>query len=177
MEEENLEDVFNSLEGTIFEDLAKAFNAFLVSMTIASQPSLQNEFLKIQSSFTRSVIRLNKDINLEQKSGTIKCNYNPMLNFQGIMMGIIIFEILEYSKFNKIMNQSEIFKFSKHIRNGCAHNNRFHFDKPLAKPIIWNNHKIDNDLQGKEVIPSFLWIGDIMFLARDIMKEINIRKT
>ena len=113
MKEENLEDVLSSLEGTIYEDLGKSFNAFLVSMAIASQPSLQNEFVKIQPSFIKSIKIFNKNIDLREINGTIKGNWNPMLNFQGIMMGIILFEILENSKFNKIINQSEIFKFAK----------------------------------------------------------------
>ena len=177
MKKENLEDVLRSLDGTIFENLAKVFNSFLVGTLIASQPSLQNEYLKTDNSLKESVTRLNKDINLRQKKSRITCNYGPMLNFQGLMIGIIIFEILKNSKFNKIMNRSEIFQFSKHIRNGCAHNNKFYFKKPLSKPIVWNGYQIDNSLKGKEVVPSFLWIGGMMLLARDIIKEIKVRET
>ncbi len=169
----DLENVLNSLEGTIYEDLAKSFRAFLISMAMASQPLLQNEFLKTQQSFMELIKKFNRDINLKRDGKMIKCNFNPMFNFQGIMMGIIVFEILNNSKFNKIINRSEIFKFAKHIRNGCAHNNKFSFEKPLNNPVIWNKHKIDNSLEGKEVVPSFLWTGEMLLLARDIIREIN----
>lgn len=173
MNPENLEKIMDELENSIYLDLSKNFNAFLVGTSIALQPELQNLFIRTYGCFREEINRFNKNSNLTRQNGRIVANLNPSLNFQGTMMGIMVFELLKNSKFNKKINHTSIFKFAKHIRNGCAHNNKFYFEKPVKTPIIWDEYTIDNNLQGKEVIPGFISTFAIFFLARDIVKEIN----
>ena len=63
------------------------------------------------------------------------------------------------------------FEFFRHLRNGCAHNNKFNFatskkanklTKVPSKPAKWRNFKITRSLNGKKVIFGFIAPGDIL---------------
>ncbi len=60
-------------------------------------------------------------------------------------------------------DKSPEFEFFRHLRNGCAHGNKFNFkDKktgriiPLKNEAKWESFKIDTSLQDKEVIFAFI---------------------
>ena len=187
----------NDLKGIyihpIFKPLSDNFKFSLVEMNMMVMPVFQdalikahkgeksvieisvkyNEFKNIQYDVGEVIDSFNKEVNLERNGSDIKCDIKHLLNFQARLMAIVLFDILQISKYNKFLNRTEIFKFSKHIRNGAAHNNRFTFTSPLKKPIKWHNKIIDNTLNKKEVFPSFITGADLILLISDISSKIK----
>lgn len=125
-------------------------------------------FVEIQCSIEEILKSFNAATNLRMDYGRVSSDIKDLLIFQGRQIAISLFNILEFSTYNKKMNQTEIFKFAKEIRNGAAHNNRFYFEKPLTKPIKWRNKTIDNNLKNQNVFLSFITPADLMVLMSDI---------
>jgi hypothetical protein len=168
-----IEDLFSVFKNTIFEDLAKSFNFFLLSVMMAPQPALQNIFLQENPGSAGMVGRFNKDIDLHKDGDKYRFNAKSFLIFQGRVMAIMLFNTLENCKYNKYLNSTDLFRFAKHLRNGAAHNNRFTFDRQLEQPVIRKDKVIDNNLQGKEVFLSFITVNDLIYLMVDIIELIK----
>ena len=115
----------------------------------------------------------NRMVNLEQNGNTITANLAPLLNWQARQMALHLWEIIISSKFQKKLAKKEIFRFVKHIRNGAAHNNRFHFKKSIDHPVVWRNKVVDNSLSKKEVFPGFMGAADLIILISDISEIIR----
>jgi hypothetical protein len=62
-------------------------------------------------------------------------------------------------------------QFFRHIRNGCAHENRFNITSPLTKPASWRDKRIAVTLHKTPVIPDFLADGDAFLLISDVDAE------
>lgn len=79
----------------------------------------------------------------------------------------------EHPKFPVIHHEPSI-EFFRHIRNGAAHDNSFFLkeykdgSKEPVRDAAWQGKKITRELQGKEVLFSFLTAGDIIYLLDDI---------
>jgi len=177
----------------IFKPLIANFKFFFVEMNMMVMPNFQNALIKthkgeksviditveynnfknIQYDVKDVIASFNKEVGLKEQGGEVKCNINNLLKFQARQIAIVLFDILQSSKYNKCLNKTEIFKFAKHIRNGAAHNNSFNFKKCLKKPLRWRNKIINNSLQGEEVFPSFITIGDLIVLISDISEIIK----
>ena len=83
---------------------------------------------------------------------------------------ISTWEILkETATYKKIDTQPDI-QFYRHIRNGCAHDNRFNFDE-LKYPAEWRDKTITIALKGTSVIPDFIKDGDPLLLLIDITNK------
>ncbi len=117
----------------------------------------------------------NKEVGLELKGDKVSADIGKLMNFQARQIAISLFNILENSSFNNFINQAEIFKFAKHIRNGAAHNNKFTFDDKVKKelPVTWKNKIIDCSLQDGEVFNKFLAPADLILLISDISSIIK----
>ena len=74
--------------------------------------------------------------------------------------------LAETSIFKNISKEPEI-QFFRHVRNGCAHGNRFNF-KQLSYPAQWRDKAIRAENNGKPVFPNILKEGDPMLLLVDI---------
>jgi len=81
-----------------------------------------------------------------------------------------------YEKVKHKNDQSSLFEFFRHVRNGCAHDNRFRFneDQPSV-PGIWRTLRIGaklkgskNPLSGKPVLFDFLAPGDVIGFLGDM---------
>jgi hypothetical protein len=84
---------------------------------------------------------------------------------------VMIFEVLKEDPRYKKISKKPVVQFLRHIRNGCAHGNKFYFKKggPFF-PAEFRTKKIDTNLQGKEVFFSYISAGDIPYLLEDISK-------
>ena len=82
------------------------------------------------------------------------------------------------------LERDEIVQFTRHIRNGVAHNNKFDinstvidkstgFLKLLAR---WRDKVIEARLDNSVVIPDFLKDGDVYYLIHDLEEHINGKK-
>jgi|GEM_PF-1165883 len=92
------------------------------------------------------------------------------------MMVIFAYEnIKDLTNFHKIEN-IEIIKFLRHLRNAAAHGNRFHFINSRSKKIIdpgiviWRTKTIDKSLHDQKAFPNFFPHGDFPYLFEDITK-------
>ena len=70
------------------------------------------------------------------------------------------------SNFKNISKEPEI-QFFRHVRNGCAHGNRFNFNQ-LSYSAHWRDKAIMAGNKGKPVFPDVLKDGDPMLLLFDI---------
>lgn len=66
----------------------------------------------------------------------------------------------------KISKEPEI-QFYRHVRNGCAHGNKFNFGQ-LSYPAQWRDKTITEENNNKPVFPDVLRDGDPMLLLVDI---------
>ncbi len=83
------------------------------------------------------------------------------------MFLLAMWDILcSHKTYDKIANKSEI-QFFRHIRNGCAHNNKLNF-AAIDKVTKWRDKEITNSDKGKNVFPDMLRDGDPILLVIDI---------
>lgn len=74
----------------------------------------------------------------------------------------------------KLVDESKIVEFFRHIRNAAAHNGKFDV-RPgsLNKPASWRNKIISYTLHDKELFGDFFAIGDTILLLQDVEKHIS----
>lgn len=182
----------------IFHDLLNNFRFFFVGINMMSMMDFQKlliashkgekseleisvkyDDLKCLKYDIRDIFNaFNKAVELELVGDKVKANIINLMNFQARQIAISLFNILENSKFNNSINQKEIFKFAKHIRNGAAHNNKFTFDEKtkLELPVTWRDKTINSSLNDTEVFNKFLTSADLVLLISDfsdIIKNIK----
>jgi len=81
---------------------------------------------------------------------------------------IAMWDVLKTTKtYSKISTEKEI-QFLYHIRNGCAHHNKFYIRGKIKHPAQWRDKKIVESMNGSPVIPDFLLDGDVYLLLHDI---------
>ncbi len=89
--------------------------------------------------------------------------------------------ISSYSEVEKYNDNSEIFELFRHMRNACAHGNKFYFrgNQP-SRPAKWKeliiNHEIkgeENPLYGTTLLFNFISAGDIVYFLLDVQKHID----
>ena len=70
-------------------------------------------------------------------------------------------------------NHSPTVQFLRHIRNGCAHGNRFDIrGKDPIKLAEWKGVQITKALNGTPVLYTFLDAGDVFTLLNDVFWEL-----
>ena len=77
--------------------------------------------------------------------------------------------LTETSEYAGIATEPEV-QFFRHVRNGCAHGNRFNFDK-LKYAAKWRDKEIRWEHCGSQVIPGMITYGDPIFLVADIQEK------
>lgn len=152
----------------IFKPIKYFFEFYLLGIGFVGQPDFQRVFLKTHPEFKNTIERYNLNVNLEKDGSNIKTESKEYWITLGRMMSIAIFNILESSEYNSILNQEDLFKFTKHLRNGSAHNNKFNISPPVQRPIIWRDKIIDNNLNGTPVFTDFFNPILLIFLMKDI---------
>jgi hypothetical protein len=83
------------------------------------------------------------------------------------MFLISMWAILSETSIFKDINKEPIVQFFRHVRNGCAHGNKFNF-KHLEYPAEWRDKCIKQENTGKPVFPNILKDGDPILLLVDI---------
>lgn len=74
--------------------------------------------------------------------------------------------LFSHKTYDSIANKAEI-QFFRHIRNGCAHNNKLNF-ATIDKVAKWRDKEITNLDKNKNVFPDILKDGDPILLIIDI---------
>jgi hypothetical protein len=120
----------------------------------------------------------NKAVKLELVGDKVKANIIDLMNFQARQIAISLFDILQFSKYRNfvVKNDINLFKFTKHIRNGAAHNNKFFFDakSKLGLPVEWRGKTIENSFHCKKIVfNEFLTPADLILLIADISSGIK----
>lgn len=101
---------------------------------------------------------------------------------------MILIQQLVVSCYASVENQNDKspeFEFFRHIRNGCAHDNKFNFrkhknkrtnkviyDEP-SRSAKWNGLEITQTLENSKVIFNFIAGGDVLQLLNDISAKIE----
>lgn len=152
----------------IFEPIKKLFEFYILGISFVGQFDFQKIFLENYPEFETLINRYNIEVNLRKDGSSVKSETKTYWVSIGRIMAIALFDILQFSKYQKDLNKKEIFKFAKHIRNGAAHNNKFYFERPLQKPVQWRDKTIDNSLRGKFVFIDFINPVTLIFLMADI---------
>lgn len=142
-------------------------------MGFVGQFDFQKHFLSAHPESESWIENYNHTVNLRIEGGSVKSETQPYWTYLGRLMVISLFNILEFSSYNNALNPESIYKFAKHLRNGAAHNNRFHIAPPLQRPILWRNKTINNSLNGAQVFTDFVDPGLLMLLMSDISKLIG----
>ena len=142
-----------------------------------------------------STIKNNHSINLEGKTTGKNNHFNRLAlieqmksKFSSVQDAVRILSqqlvISCYASVEDENNKSPEFEFFRHLRNGCAHGNKFKFisykDKKSHKIVNepsrlakWNGLEITRSLEKTEIIFAFLAPGDILKLLKDISEKIE----
>jgi hypothetical protein len=166
----------------LFEPIEKFFEFVIVGNAFMMMPDFQETFKSKIPAMQPMLDKYNKEVGRKIVGSKIHTNIQFYLIYAGRLMAIAIFDFLQSSKYGNYLSNTDIFKFSKHIRNGAAHNNKFTFDPKtkkelLAEPVKWGGKTIDVSLMGKTVFPDFINTFSLLFLMQDISKMIELKQT
>lgn len=161
----------------LFEPVKKLFEFYILGIGFVGMPDFQKIFLRMHPGMKPLVDVYNKEVNLRIEGTQVKLSSKLYLVHIGRLMALAIFDFLQFSPHQKDLSGTEIFNFTKHIRNGAAHNNKFNFNgrELLKKPARWKDKIIDSSLKGKSVIPDFINPTELIFLISDISELIGIK--
>lgn len=100
--------------------------------------------------------------------------------FCGKLMAINCYELLKASNYYSNLKDTKEFKFLRHLRNGAAHNNKFHFQNSQGKwtikeseTIQWDCYTICKNLQDTPVFNDFIDFSNIFRLAVYFSKKLT----
>ncbi len=175
----------------ILEDIEKFFWFLILSNAALANPDVQSLIKKQNESNILSMLeKFNQWTCLQTKidysTNQYKTSMKPLdlLILCGKLMAINCYELLKASNYHSVLKNTEEFKFLYHIRNGAAHNNKFHFknsrDKWTIKEfeiIKWDDYKICRNLQDTPVFNNFIDFSNIFRLGlyfSDQLKKIDL---
>lgn len=167
----------------LFNEYRDFFNVSMLSLWAVSQSNFldwvekqEPNIMAFESTVEKSsaihikpVVKQIRKSNLpEDQKGPL---HTDLIKKYCILFCITIFEVLkEDPRYNSI-KQQPVIQFLRHIRNGCAHGNKFHFNNNEPRfPAKFRSKSIDRNLQGGEVFFSYISAGDIPYLLEDISK-------
>lgn len=130
----------------------------------ASLATTQNQFLTI---FMHEIPELEKET-----KERLACDL--------IILSARTFLIGCYEKIKKLklLDESNIMEFLRHIRNAAAHNGKFDVHPcSLNKPASWRDKIVSYTLHDKELFGNFFAIGDSILLLQDVEKHITRDKS
>ena len=124
--------------------------------------------LKVDVAYIFNEFNAMFNVGQSDNMGKIKANFEEAFTQHGRLVAMALFNILESSKYNKDINKSKLFKFTKHLRNGSSHNNKFNFEGRKIKNVEWRGKLITHKLQGNQVFGNFIFLPDLFILINDI---------
>jgi hypothetical protein len=91
---------------------------------------------------------------------------DDLLNFMA-MHGAV--RLGDYLKRANLDEGDPLLEFARHLRNACAHGNRWHFrpGQP-SRPATLRGRTLDRSLQGTQAIPDWLGPGDYLDFLDDL---------
>ncbi len=170
-----------------FKDLLAIFRNIISSLTWL-KISIPNAIIAFQkekyiitldcSVIADKSIKIDKSIlNLVKQEGFNKTTplfSKSLINFFRVFTIAVKDVIWEEADFKRLLNKPEL-QFLRHLRNACAHNNKFYWgngrlrEKTLKSfPTIWRGKKINKEIEGKSLFFEFLTPGDLFILLADI---------
>ncbi len=134
--------------------------------------------IELDCSVTTQKIKVDKSIlgliEKEGFNGPTPVFSQTLVNFYRVFTIAVKDIIWEESYFQPLLQNSEL-QFLKHLRNGCAHNNKFFWgngkqrqDTIQKLPVSWRGKVIKEKLEGTKLYMDFMKPGDIFFLLFDI---------
>lgn len=171
----------------VLKDIENIFWFFLLSMRTLSDSDIQN-ILRTKNNtqegyatFNDMLDKFNKATNLTTNGASTKLNISNEMFFIGKAMAITTYEYLLASNYKKDIQGGIEFKFLRHIRNGAAHNNKFHLKNykdewtiGVDEVVEWDSLKISRKLQGEPVFNSFVSIFGIFLLAKHFSDKLGL---
>lgn len=139
------------------------------------------EVIKFEVAYVFNEFNKKFNVGRSGNDGKLRAVFGEIFIQHGRLISIALFNILENSKYNKEINKLEIFKFTKHLRNGSSHNNIFNFEGKKIKKVNWRDKCIGQNEKGKQVFGEFIFLPDLVILINDISEILynidNIIKT
>lgn len=158
----------------------RALSDYDVQNILRTKDNIQPGYLCFVQMLDRFNLSTSLQIEKKENFATSKLNIANEMILMGKIMTINLFEILKDSKYFQDLRDLEEFKFLRHIRNGAAHNNKFHFKDRNNKwtlneseIIEWNNYKIDRNLQDKPVFNNFISFQSIFILGKIFSEKLK----
>ena len=134
---------------------------FLISNT----PEVSVESSYVNESLIIRVVDILSDFRKEGLKD-VKSLQNSFRQVNSIFL-LAMWDILcSHSNYDRICNQPEV-QFFRHIRNGCAHDNKLNFST-IDKVAKWRDKEISDKDKNKNVFPDILRDGDPLLLVVDI---------
>lgn len=159
----------------IFAPIKKLLEFFLLGVGFVGQKEFQEIFLQSHPELASVINSYNVEVNLRIEGNSVKSDAGFYFISIGRTMAIAIFDILQFSKYHHLLENTEIYKFAKHIRNGAAHDNKFNLNPPLKQPVIWQDKTITNSLNNTKVFTDFISPVNLIFLMADISTVIETK--
>ena len=105
----------------------RALSDYDVQNILRTKDNIQPGYLCFVQMLDRFNLSTRLQIEKKENFATSKLNITNEMILMGKIMTINLFEILKDSKYFQDLKDLKKFKFLRHIRNGAAHNNKFHF--------------------------------------------------
>lgn len=180
----------------IFVEYAKTFNASMLSLWGVSQPFFLDWVEQQQPPIMQLEAKSSKPsaVPIKLLVSDIRKNNLPN-NKKGVFFTELIqnyctifciagFDTLQEDPRFKAIESQPVIQFFRHIRNGCAHGNKFFFKtytnkrtnkniQEPVKPAQFRGLTINRKLMGKKVFFDFLSAGDIPYLIEDVSRELE----
>lgn len=180
----------------IFEEYVKTFNISMLSLWSVGQPFFiewvqQHEEMLMEAKSDKPSSILVKPLLAEIKKNNLSNDEKGPLFTELIKNFCIIFCIATFDRLKedtryKQIKDEPIIHFFRHIRNGCAHGNKFFFEtyknkktgketKEPTKMAKFRKLEITRKLMedNRNVFFDFFSAGDIPYLIEDISKELD----
>jgi hypothetical protein len=138
-----------------------------LSLPPDSTMALTSSFPGEDANFT--IIDVIQQIQSDQKKSPQTLTRNAFITLTRVFV-IYSFDVFKESGLYDKYKTEPMVQFFRHIRNGCAHNNKFYFQgkTQLEFPAEWRGKKVDILLEGSDVIESFFKEGDFIILLDDL---------
>ncbi len=183
----------------IFDEILDIYRTCYLGLASLYDPNIQNYYqnnipddiatMGIITSFNNDIdnkplnanFRIKSVIDLVKSKGEKEAQTLAQKNMSTLCRIFIIYSydiLKEQSLLGKFWKEP-IIQFFRHIRNGCAHNNKFKIDNQnelLKLPAEWRGKKIEISLNdsNNNVVNNFFKEGDLILLLEDISNLILI---
>jgi len=171
----------------LFDEYRDFFNTSLMSLwAVCQEPFLtwverqQPNIMSLESSIgLPSAIHIQPVVNQIRRSNLPNDLKGPLhtelIRKYCSLFCITVFEILKEDSRYQQVSEQPVIQFLRHIRNGCAHNNKFYLKHGEPRyPAKFRSKTIEKSLQGREVLFSYLSPGDIPYLLEDVSKVLSV---